>query len=85
MAPSTIFCDASGKDVDFSQARLKQALFTGASFEGAARLANYAGGLVVMKRGTATVTADELKVAIDGDHGGSKKQDPPYGRRKTDG
>jgi rfaE bifunctional protein kinase chain/domain len=36
----------------------------GATFEEAARLANYAGGIVVMKRGTATVTADELRTAI---------------------
>ena len=40
------------------------ALAAGCSFEAAARLANYAGGLVVMKRGTATVTADELREAI---------------------
>lgn len=40
------------------------ALGAGGSFEAAARLANYAGGLVVMKRGTATVTADELRAAI---------------------
>jgi rfaE bifunctional protein kinase chain/domain len=40
------------------------ALSTGASFYEAARLANYAGGLVVMKRGTATVTADELTAAV---------------------
>ena len=33
------------------------ALASGASFADAARLANYAGGLVVMKRGTASVTA----------------------------
>ena len=33
------------------------ALAAGATFEEAARLANYAGGLVVMKRGTATVSA----------------------------
>ncbi len=39
------------------------ALASGASFEEAARLANYAGGLVVMKRGTATVTAAELEHA----------------------
>jgi rfaE bifunctional protein kinase chain/domain len=38
----------------------------GATFEEAARLANYAGGLVVMKRGTATVTADELRAAVGG-------------------
>jgi bifunctional ADP-heptose synthase (sugar kinase/adenylyltransferase) len=40
------------------------ALAAGGSFEAAVRLANYAGGLVVMKRGTATVSADELRVAI---------------------
>ena len=38
----------------------------GATFEEAARLANYAGGLVVMKRGTATITADELRAAVRG-------------------
>ena len=42
------------------------ALAAGSSFEGAARLANYAGGLVVMKRGTSTVTGEELRDAIDG-------------------
>jgi rfaE bifunctional protein kinase chain/domain len=36
------------------------ALACGASFADAARLANFAGGLVVMKRGTATVSAGEL-------------------------
>ena len=40
------------------------ALASGASFLDAARLANYAGGLVVMKRGTATVSATELEHAI---------------------
>ena len=40
------------------------ALACGASFTEAARLANYAGGLVVMKRGTATVSASELEHAI---------------------
>ena len=40
------------------------ALASGASFADAAHLANYAGGLVVMKRGTATVTATELEHAI---------------------
>ena len=44
------------------------ALAAGASFFEAARLANYAGGLVVMKRGTATVTAQELSDAIANDH-----------------
>jgi rfaE bifunctional protein kinase chain/domain len=40
------------------------ALAAGGTFEAAARLANYAGGLVVMKRGTATVSADELRASI---------------------
>jgi rfaE bifunctional protein kinase chain/domain len=40
------------------------ALAAGASFAEAARLANHAGGLVVMKRGTATVTAAELAAAV---------------------
>lgn len=43
------------------------ALAAGATFEAAARLANYAGGLVVMKRGTATVGAAELRRAISKD------------------
>ena len=41
------------------------ALAAGASAEEAAQLANYAGGIVVMKRGTATVTRQELLDAID--------------------
>jgi bifunctional ADP-heptose synthase (sugar kinase/adenylyltransferase) len=44
------------------------ALAAGASFYEAARLANYAGGIVVMKRGTATVSAQELKHAVERDH-----------------
>jgi rfaE bifunctional protein kinase chain/domain len=40
------------------------AVGSGASFADAARLANYAGGLVVMKRGTATVSAAELEHSI---------------------
>jgi len=44
---------------------MTQALAAGASFEEAARLANYAGGLVVMKRGTATVSAPELRSAVE--------------------
>jgi rfaE bifunctional protein kinase chain/domain len=43
------------------------ALASGASFADAARLANYAGALVVMKRGTATVSATELAAAIQAD------------------
>ena len=45
-------------------ATMTLSLAAGASFEEAARLANYAGGIVVMKRGTATVSADELRTAI---------------------
>ena len=45
-------------------ATLALALASGATFEAAARLANYAGGLVVMKRGTATVSSAELTRAI---------------------
>ena len=39
-------------------------LASDASFPDAARLANYAGGLVVMKRGTASITSDELENSI---------------------
>jgi D-glycero-beta-D-manno-heptose-7-phosphate kinase len=41
------------------------ALAAGASTEEAAHLANYAGGIVVMKRGTATVSQQELLQALD--------------------
>lgn len=40
------------------------ALACGAGAEQAARLANYAGGIVVMKRGTATVLPEELRAAL---------------------
>ncbi|MFL6229020.1 MAG: bifunctional heptose 7-phosphate kinase/heptose 1-phosphate adenyltransferase [Pyrinomonadaceae bacterium] len=40
------------------------ALASGASFADAARLANHAGGIVVMKRGTACVTAEELIASV---------------------
>ena len=43
------------------------ALAAGASYLEAARLANYAGGIVVMKRGTATVTQAELLGALRGE------------------
>src|ERR1700690_3684895 len=42
-------------------------LAAGATAEEAAHLANYAGGIVVMKRGTATVTQQELLSALDND------------------
>ncbi len=44
------------------------ALAAGATFPQAARLANYAGGIVVMKKGTATVSPLELKQAIVSEH-----------------
>ncbi|MGH9202794.1 MAG: PfkB family carbohydrate kinase, partial [Vicinamibacterales bacterium] len=52
---------------DTVMATMTLAIAAGATFEEAARLANYAGGLVVMKRGTATVSAQELRQAIQRD------------------
>ena len=49
---------------DTVMATMTLALAAGGTFEEAARLANHAGGLVVMKRGTATVSAAELRRAI---------------------
>ena len=46
-------------------AAFSAALAAGASTEEAAQLANYAGGIVVMKRGTATVSREELLRALD--------------------
>jgi D-glycero-beta-D-manno-heptose-7-phosphate kinase len=48
---------------DTVMATLTLALAAGTTVEEAARLANVAGGLVVMKRGTATVSAAELRRA----------------------
>ena len=48
-------------------ATMAAALSAGASCLEAALLANYAGGLVVMKRGTAVVTGSELLRAVEGD------------------
>ena len=63
------------------------ALAAGASFYESARLANYAGGLVVMKRGTATVSPRELADAITRDHDTSpenwSQEGPEQGRRST--
>jgi bifunctional ADP-heptose synthase (sugar kinase/adenylyltransferase) len=44
-------------------------LIAGASFHEAAQLSNYAGGIVVMKRGAATLTSGELLRAIKDDLG----------------
>jgi len=49
-------------------ATMTLAIAAGGSFYEAARLANYAAGLVVMKRGTATISSDELRDAIHADH-----------------
>ena len=49
---------------DTVMATMTLALAAGATFEAAARLANYAGGIVVMKRGTATVSRNELLAAV---------------------
>ena len=63
------------------------ALAAGASLYEAARLANYAGGLVVMKRGTATVAARELSDAVTTDHDTTvenwSQEGPAQGRRTT--
>jgi D-glycero-beta-D-manno-heptose-7-phosphate kinase len=43
------------------------ALAAGASYAEAAKVANYAGGIVVMKMGTATASNEELRYAIERD------------------
>jgi len=62
------------------------ALAAGASFYEAARLANYAGGLVVMKRGTATVSPHEMSEAVASDHNTAveswSQEGPAKGRKK---
>ncbi len=72
---ATVYIPISGSDQiadvtgagDTVIATMTLALSAGATFEEAARLANYAGGIVVMKRGTATVSAEELRQAIAAD------------------
>jgi rfaE bifunctional protein kinase chain/domain len=49
---------------DTVMATMTLALAAGGTFEQAARLANYAGGIVVMKRGTATVSPAELRQVL---------------------
>lgn len=49
---------------DTVMATYSLALAAGASFSDAAHLANHAGGIVVMKRGTAAITATELEHSI---------------------
>jgi D-glycero-beta-D-manno-heptose-7-phosphate kinase len=73
---------------DTVMAAMALALAAGASFYEAARLANYAGGIVVMKRGTATVSADELRQAILADHAAQteawSQEGPEQGRRRVE-
>jgi rfaE bifunctional protein kinase chain/domain len=64
-------------------ATIATALAAGASFEDATRLANYAGGLVVMKRGTATVSARELVDAIAADQGAGGRADAKADGRRS--
>jgi rfaE bifunctional protein kinase chain/domain len=52
---------------DTVMATMALALAAGTTFEIAARLANYAGGIVVMKRGTATASAEEIRHAVRSD------------------
>jgi rfaE bifunctional protein kinase chain/domain len=63
---------------DTVMATLALALAAGASFAAAAHLANRAGGLVVMKRGTATVSAAELRAAVD-----DRRRAPERSRRPS--
>ena len=49
------------------------ALGAGASFGEAARLANHAGGIVVMKRGTATASRAELGASLDREAGTGRR------------
>jgi D-glycero-beta-D-manno-heptose-7-phosphate kinase len=65
---------------DTVMATMTLALSAGATFEGAARLANYAGGIVVMKRGTATVSGDELRAAVRDDNSKINTQNSKKGR-----
>ncbi len=55
------------------------ALAAGGSYAEAAKLANYAGGIVVMKMGTATVSNEELRHAIERD----EELNPGSGTRLT--
>jgi bifunctional ADP-heptose synthase (sugar kinase/adenylyltransferase) len=64
-------------------ATIATALAAGASFEDATRLANYAGGLVVMKRGTATVSARELVDAIAADQAAGGRADAKADGRRS--
>jgi len=74
-ADSPLYIPVSGTDQvadvtgagDTVIATFTLALAAGASFAEAAKLANYGGGIVVMKMGTATVSNDELRRAVERD------------------
>jgi rfaE bifunctional protein kinase chain/domain len=70
---------------DTVMATVMLALSAGASFYEASLLANYAGGIVVMKRGTATASPAELRHAVESDHGAApepwSQEGPAQGRR----
>ena len=61
--PSQVDVTGAGDTV---MATYALALASEASFPDAARLANYAGGIVVMKRGTASITREELENSLAG-------------------
>jgi len=69
-APSEIPVVGSDEPIDVTGAgdtviaAYALALASGASFRDAAMLANHAGGIVVMKKGTACVTAVELRASL---------------------
>jgi bifunctional ADP-heptose synthase (sugar kinase/adenylyltransferase) len=67
-------------------ATMMLALSAGASFYEASLLANYAGGIVVMKRGTATASPAELRHAVESDHTAAaepwSQEGPAQGRRQ---
>jgi rfaE bifunctional protein kinase chain/domain len=64
-------------------ATMTLALAAGATFLEATRLANFAGGIVVMKRGTATVSADELRDAVRSSELGTHNPDDTAGLAAT--
>src|SRR5262249_26848696 len=81
-AGNAVFIPVSGTDQvadvtgagDTVIATFTLALAAGASYAEAAKLANYGGGIVVMKMGTATVSNDELRHAIERDEELNERQ-----------
>src|SRR5262249_38675650 len=63
-------------------ATMSLALAAGASVYEATRLANYAGGIVVMKRGTATASANELSAAVESDRDNTVENGSQEGREQ---